>query len=170
VALFPGGFGTLDEAMETLTLVQTGKNPAIPLVLIDDDDGDYWENWFNFLKKTLLKRGLISGEDFSLFTITRDPVEAVENIVNFYRIYHSQRFVGNTLVIRLNQTLTPEQLETLESEFGEIIEPGSSLQLSGPLPDEQDQPDLLHLPRLSFEFNRRSFGLLKAFIRRLNSF
>jgi hypothetical protein len=170
VALFPGGFGTLDEAMETLTLVQTGKNPPIPLVLIDDDDGDYWENWFNFLKKTLLKRGLISGEDFSLFTITRDPVEAAENIVNFYRIYHSQRFVGNTLVIRLNQTLTPEQVETLESEFGEIIEPGSNLQLSGPFPDEQDQPDLLHLPRLSFEFNRRSFGLLKAFIRRINSF
>lgn len=170
VALFPGGFGTLDEAMETLTLVQTGKNPPIPLVLIDDDNGDYWENWFQFLRKTLLKRGLISGEDFSLFTITRDPVEAVENIVNFYRIYHSQRFVGNTLVIRLNQTLTPEQVETLESEFSEIIEPGSSLQLSGPFADEQDQPDLLHLPRLSFEFNRRSFGLLKAFIRRVNSF
>jgi len=73
VALFPGGFGTLDEAMETLTLVQTGKNQPIPLVLIDDDSGEYWEEWFAFIKKSLLGRGLISGEDFSLFSITRDP-------------------------------------------------------------------------------------------------
>lgn len=170
VALFPGGFGTLDEAMETLTLVQTGKNPPIPLILIDDDDGDYWENWFQFIKKTLLTRGLISGEDFSLFTITRDPAEAVQVIDEFYRVYHSSRFVGNRLVIRLNKDLGAEDVETLEREFAEIIEPGSALQLSGPLPEEQDQPDLLHLPRLSFEFNHKSYGLLKAFIRRINSF
>jgi hypothetical protein len=170
VALFPGGFGTLDEAMEALTLVQTGKNPPIPVVLIDDDDGDYWENWFQFLRKTLLKRGLISGEDFSLFTMTRDPLEAVEVIESFYRVYHSCRFVGHTLVIRLNRALSPEQAQTLESEFIEIIEPGSSLKLSGPLPEEQDQPDLLHLPRLTFEFNRRNYGLLEAFIRRISEF
>jgi hypothetical protein len=170
VALFPGGFGTLDEAMETLTLVQTGKNPPIPLVLIDDENGDYWEPWLKFIKKTLLKRGLISAEDFSLFTITRDPVEAVQVIEDFYRIYHSSRFVRNTLVIRLNRPLTPEQVDTLEREFLEIIEPGSSLQQVGPLPEEQDQPDLISLPRLTFEFNHRSYGLLKAFIRRLNSF
>jgi uncharacterized protein (TIGR00730 family) len=170
VALFPGGFGTLDEAMETLTLVQTGKNPPIPLVLIDDDNGEYWENWFQFLKNTLLKRGLISGEDFSLFTITRDPAEALEIIDSFYRVYHSLRFLGNTLIIRLNKKLTAEQLATLEEEFSEIIEPGSSLKLSGPFPEEDDQPDLIDLPRLSFEFNHYSYGLLKAFIRRLNSF
>ncbi len=170
VALFPGGFGTLDEAMEVMTLVQTGKNPPIPLVLIDDDAGDYWENWFQFLRKTLLKKGLISGEDFSLFTITRDPQEAVENIENFYRNYHSLRFVGPTLVMRLNVSLDSEQLGILESEFGEILQSGSHLRLTGALPEEADQPDLLHLPRLAFEFNRRSYGLLKAFIRRLNSF
>lgn len=170
VALFPGGFGTLDEAMETLTLVQTGKNPPIPLVLIDDDNGEYWENWLKFIKKTLLKRGLISAEDFSLFTITRDPAEAVQVIDEFYRVYHSSRFVNHTLVIRLNHPLTAGQLDTLEKEFLEIIEPGSSLQQVAALPEEQDQPDLLSLPRLTFEFNRRSYGLLKAFIRRLNSF
>jgi uncharacterized protein (TIGR00730 family) len=170
VALFPGGFGTLDEAMETLTLVQTGKNPPIPLILIDDDRGDYWENWLDFVKKTLLKKGLVSGEDFSLFSLTRDPVEAVQLIDEFYRVYHSSRFVHNTLVIRLNKPLTPEQVETLESEFREIINPGSSIQVTAALPEEKDQPDLLHLPRLTFEFNRRSFGLLKAFIRRINSF
>lgn len=170
VALFPGGFGTLDEAMETLTLVQTGKNPPIPLVLIDDDEGDYWENLFQFMKKTLLRRGLISGEDFSLFTITRDPAEAVRIIDEFYRLYHSSRFVGRTLVIRLNRPITSEQVEILEREFVEILEPGSTIRQTGALPDEKDQPDIEHLPRLSIEFNHRSYGLLKALIRRINSF
>lgn len=170
VALFPGGFGTLDEAMETLTLIQTGKNPPIPLVLIDDDDGSYWEPWFDFIKQVLLKRGLISGEDFSLFTITRDPFEAAQIIADFYRNYHSSRWVGQTLVIRLNKVLNAQQLTTLEEEFSEIIEPGCHLEMSGALPEEQDQPDLLDLPRLTFRFNRRNYGLLKAFLRRLNAF
>jgi len=170
VALFPGGFGTLDEAMETLTLVQTGKNPPIPLILIDDDSGDYWEEWFNFVKAALLRKGLISGEDFSLFTITRDPLEAVQVIDDFYRVYHSGRYVGDTLVLRLNKPLDSGHLQVLTSEFGEILKPGSHFRLTGPLPKEEDQPDLMHLPRLAFEFNRRNFGLLIAFIRRLNSF
>ncbi|ALC17904.1 DNA-binding protein [Desulfuromonas soudanensis] len=170
VALFPGGFGTLDEAMEALTLMQTGKNPPIPLVLIDSDEGDYWENWLQFIKKTLLKRGLISGEDFSLFTITRDPIEAAEIIDEFYRVYHSSRFVGDILVIRLNKTLEQSHLDTLTREFSEIIRAGSVPVFSAALPEEKDQPDLLHLPRLVFEFNHFSYGLLKAFIRRLNSF
>ena len=170
VALFPGGFGTLDEAMETLTLVQTGKNPPIPLVLIDDDEGGYWEPWFEFLRDTLLTRGLISGEDFSLFTITRDPFEAAQVISDFYRVYHSSRFVGRTLVIRMNKPLSAEQISTLQEEFSEIVEPGSRLTMTPALPAEGDQPDLLDLPRLAFEFNRRNYGLLEAFIRRLNSF
>jgi hypothetical protein len=170
VALFPGGFGTLDEAMETLTLVQTGKNPPIPLVLIDDDDGGYWEPWFAFIRDTLLTRGLISGEDFGLFTITRDPFEAAQVINDFYRVYHSSRFVGKTMVIRLNKPLHAEQIATLQDEFAEIIEPGSRLAMTKPLPAEADQPDLLDLPRLAFDFNRRNYGLLEAFLRRLNSF
>jgi hypothetical protein len=170
VALFPGGFGTLDEAMETLTLVQTGKNPPIPLVLIDDDQGGYWEPWFEFLRDILLTRGLISGEDFGLFTITRDPFEAAQIINDFYRVYHSSRFVGKTLVIRLNKPLNAEQIDILQAEFSEIVEPGSRLAMAPYLPEARDQPDLLDLPRLTFEFNRRSYGLLEAFIRRLNSF
>jgi len=170
VALFPGGFGTLDEALETLTLVQTGKNPPIPLVLIDDDHGGYWEPWFEFLRDILLTRGLISGEDFGLFNITRDPFEAAQIINDFYRVYHSSRFVGKTLVIRLNKPLNNEQIGILQEEFSEIVEPGSRLAMAPPLPEERDQPDLLDLPRLTFEFNRRCYGLLEAFIRRLNSF
>lgn len=170
VALFPGGFGTLDEAMEIMTLIQTGKNPPIPLVMIDDDAGDYWENWFQFIRNTLLKKGLISGEDFSLFSITRDPAEAVQFIDDFYQVYHSQRFVGQTLVIRLNKPLDSSHLQILQDEFSEILQPGSHFRLTGPLAKEADQPDLAHLPRLIFEFTNRNFGLLKAFIRRLNSF
>lgn len=170
IALFPGGFGTLDEFMEALTLVQTGKSPPIPLVLIDSDAGDYWEKWFSFLKETLLVKGLISGEDFSLFTITRDPEEAVQVIDDFYRVYHSGRYVGETLVLRLNKPLDSEHLQTLTSEFGAILAPGSRFRMTGPLPKEEDQPDLMKLPRIAFEFNRRNFGLLMAFIHRLNSF
>ena len=123
-----------------------------------------------FTRDSLLRRGLISGEDFSLFSITTDPVEAVQFIDDFYRNYHSLRFVGDKLVIRLNTSLDSIQLQTLNEEFNEIIRPNGSMQLTGPLAEEKDQPDLIHLPRLMLDFNRRSYGLLKAFIRRINSF
>jgi len=170
IALFPGGFGTLDEAMEAMTLIQTGKSPVMPLVMIDDDTGDYWENFFRFVKDTLFRKGLISGEDFSLFTITRDIHEAVEIIDSFYRNYHSMRWVGDTLVLRLKRPIDSDQLHTVGSEFSKILRPGGRMWLTGPLPEEHDQPDLLALPRLALEFDRRSYGLLKAMIRRINSF
>ncbi len=170
VVLFPGGFGTLDEGMEVMTLIQTGKNPPIPLIMIDDDEGGYWDKFLDFVRDPLLKRGLISGDDFSLFSITRDPAEAVALIDDFYRNYHSMRFVKNKLVIRLNRPLDSEHLRVLRDEFSEIITPGGSLQLTSALPEEADQPNLDKLPRLTMEFNRRSYGLLKAFIRRINSF
>ena len=169
VVMFPGGFGTLDETMEIMTLIQTGKNPPIPLVMIDDGDG-YWEDWLDFLRDSLLKRGLISGEDFGLFSLTRDPLEAVQMIDDFYRNYHSMRFVKNKLIIRLNKVLDSDHLKILTNEFGAILIPGGIMSLSSPLPEEDDQPDLKHLPRLMVEFNRRSYGLLKSFIRRINSF
>ncbi len=169
VALFPGGFGTLDEAMEIMTLIQTGKNPPIPLVMIDDDGG-YWDEFLDFMRDSLLKRGVISGEDFGLFSLVRDPAEAVQVIDDFYRNYHSMRFVRNRMIIRLNKPLDSDHLRVLTSEFGEILAPGGKISLSSPLPEESDQPDLKHLPRLKVDFNRRSYGLLKAFIRRINSF
>lgn len=169
VALFPGGFGTLDEGMEIMTLIQTGKNPPIPVVMIDDKDG-YWEDWLDFLRGSLLKRGLISGEDFALFSVVRDPAEAVQIIDDFYRNYHSMRFVKNKMIIRLNKVLDSDHLRILADEFGDILIPGGKMSLSSPSPEENDQPDLKNLPRLSVEFNRRSYGLLKSFIRRINSF
>lgn len=170
VVLFPGGFGTLDEGMEIMTLVQTGKNPPVPLIMIDDDEGTYWSKFFEFVRDPLFKRGLISGEDFSLFTITNDPAEAIALIDNFYHNYHSMRFVRDKLVIRLLRPLDSTQINILRDEFSEIIKPGGHLQLTSALPEEADQPDLSRLPRLTLEFNRRNHGLLYAFIRRINAF
>lgn len=168
VVLFPGGFGTLDEAMEVMTLIQTGKNPPIPLVMIDDERG-YWDDWLEFIRDSLFKREMISGDDFGLFSITRDIDEAVRMINEFYHNYHSLRFVRDTLVIRLNRPLEAAQVEILQSEFGQILVPGGRMRISGALPEEQDQPDLQDLPRLVMPFDRRSYGLLKSLIRRINS-
>jgi uncharacterized protein (TIGR00730 family) len=167
ISVFPGGFGTLDEAMEVFTLIQTGKTSPKPLVLVDDESG-YWDRWFEFVKRALLVRGLISGEDFSLFTITKSVEEAVQAIEEFYRNYHSLRFVDGLLVIRLNKELSDGEIAELESEFPELLRPGSRMERSGPLPEESDEPDLLELPRLVMKFDHQHYGLLMAFIRKVN--
>ena len=169
IAVFPGGFGTLDEAMEVFTLIQTGKTSPKPLVLVDDEDG-YWEQWFRFVKERLLVMGFISAEDFSIFTITKSPEEAVQVIEEFYTNYHSIRFVNGELVIRLTKELDLDQIEMLENEFPELRLPGSHILKTGPRPEEADEPDLIELPRLAFRFHHQHYGLLMAFIRRLNTF
>jgi uncharacterized protein (TIGR00730 family) len=169
IAVFPGGFGTLDEAMEVFTLVQTGKTPPKPLVLIDDESG-YWDLWFEFIKNAMLVRGLISAEDFSIFSITRNEDEAVEIIERFYRNYHSLRFVNGRLVIRLNKELTDDDIMVLDSEFPDMSLPGKRIERSAPFPEETDEPDLLDLPRIALHFNHKHYGLLMAFIGRLNTF
>lgn len=169
IAVFPGGFGTLDEAMEVFTLIQTGKTSPKPLVLVDDDDG-YWKHWFEFVKAGLLGKGFISGEDFSIFTITTSEEEAVQVIEEFYRNYHSMRFVNGLLVIRLNKELSDENLQELENEFPEIRIPDTRILRTLPLPEETDEPDLLNLDRIMLHFDHQHFGLLMAFIRKLNLF
>lgn len=169
IAVFPGGFGTMDEAMEVFTLIQTGKTAPKPLVLIDDESG-FWELWFDFIKHEMLVRGLISAEDFSIFTITPDVDEAIQVIEDFYRNYHSLRFCEDRLIIRLNKELRKEDIETLESEFPEMLISGTRIVSTPPLPEEADEPDLLKLPRLCLHFNHQHYGLLIAFIRQLNSF
>jgi uncharacterized protein (TIGR00730 family) len=169
VAVFPGGFGTLDEAMEVFTLVQTGKTSPKPLILVDDQDG-YWERFFDFVKESLLVKGFISGEDFSIFTITKSVDEAVEVIENFYRTYHSLRFIDHRLVIRLNRPLTPAQVAILEDEFSELIREGDHIRCCDQFPEENDEPDLAELPRISLLFDHHHYGLLLAFIHRINTF
>lgn len=169
VAVFPGGFGTLDEAMEVFTLVQTGKTSPKPLILIDDQDG-YWEQFLDFVKQSLLVKGFISGEDFSIFTITKDENEAVEVIEQFYRTYHSLRFIDHRLVIRLNKELSSDQIAILEDEFSELIKDGDHIRCCGLFPEEVDEPDLAALPRISLIFDHHHYGLLLAFIHRINTF
>jgi hypothetical protein len=169
IAVFPGGFGTLDEAMEVFTLIQTGKTNPMPLVLIDDESG-YWEQWFEFVKRRMLGMGLISAEDFSIFTVTRSAEEAVRVIDEFYSNYHSLRFLEKQLIVRLNKELSGDDILQLTNEFPEIRRPGTAIVRTRPLPEEVDEPDLLALPRISLNFDHQHYGLLMAFIRRINTF
>jgi hypothetical protein len=168
VALFPGGFGTLDEAMEVLTLVQTGKRYPIPLVLVDQPGGTYWSNWKQYVEKELLARNYIGPDDLRLFTIVDAVEDAVEVINRFYRRYNSLRFVKNRLVIRLNSTVSAENITQWKSQFTDILEPDGEFFASSVLPEEEDEPGIAHLPRLILDFNRRNYGRLRQLIDAIN--
>ncbi|MEG3439514.1 LOG family protein [Pannus brasiliensis CCIBt3594] len=176
IALFPGGFGTQDEAFETLTLCQTGKYGPAPLVLIDEPGGDYWQTWQERICANLQKRGLISPEDVYLYTITNDLTLACDAIRNFYRVYHSSRFVGESFVMRLNHDITDTQLEQINDMFSDIVVTGK-IERSKPLSEETNGQEELreiartgHLPRLVFHFNQQSYGRLYQLIHLINSF
>ncbi len=163
----PGGFGTLDEALEVLTLLQTGKREMMPVVLLNSPGGTYWTKFQDFVRSELLDGGMISAEDESLYMIT-DSVEAtVEELVHFYRIFHSMRYVRKHLVFRLNESLDEAFLAALNDRFRSIIVAGEIRQ-SGPLPEENDEPDLADKPRLVFQFDRRSHGQLREMINAIN--
>ncbi len=163
VALLPGGFGTLDEAFEVLTLLQTGKSSLFPLVLLDEPGGDYWRIWREFVEGHLLSRRLISPEDLSLFRVTDDVGEAVEEITGFYRVFHSMRYVGKELVLRLRRPLADAALARIRDDFSDILASGS-FHVGTSLPDEENEPRLAGLPRLIFRFNRKNFGRLRMLI------
>jgi uncharacterized protein (TIGR00730 family) len=167
VALFPGGFGTLDEAFETLTLVQTGKSSPVPIVALEGAGGDYWSTWEQWVRTQLLDRGWISPEDPGIYHLAKDPVDAMSYVVRFYRNYHSSRYVGDHLVIRLHHPLRPEDVATIEDEFKILCKTGG-FSASGPMPgEEEDHP---HLPRLTFHHTRHKYGLVHRLIRRINDF
>lgn len=170
VALFPGGFGTLDEAMETLALVQTGKRNPLPLVLLDDPDCPYWTHLIKFLEEELLARNYICPSDFALFTRVCSVDEALEKIQHFYRRYHSMRYVDNRLVIRLVSALNSDDVRKLREQFRDILLPEGSIEASGTLEAEMDDMDIIHLPRLVIDFNRKSFGRLRNLIDSINDF
>ncbi|MDW8311101.1 MAG: LOG family protein, partial [Verrucomicrobiales bacterium] len=169
IALFPGGFGTLDECYEALTLMQTGKSRLMPLVLIDRPRGTFWKTWDKHLKEHLLGNELISPEDLNLYQITDDVEQAVKWIVRFYRNYHSSRFVKDLFVIRLKHAPTPTAVEALNEDFADIVA-GPPFQLIEATPEEQEDGDCLHLARVAFGFDRKSYGRLRQLIDRLNSF
>lgn len=168
VCCLPGGFGTLDEGLEVLTLLQTGKRDMVPVVFLDAPGGRYWQDLHRFFIDHLLKAGLISPEDLSLYKLTDSVDEAVAEIVNFFKVYHSMRFVRNKLVLRLQQPVTPELIAELEAEFADILL-DDKIVASGPLSEERDEPLLADLPRLVLRFNRRSLGRLRQLIDSLNA-
>jgi len=165
--LFPGGFGTMDEAFEVLTLLQTGKTHPFPVVLVDEPGGTYWETWRRFLENSLLETGMISAEDFSLFRITSSVEEAVREIHGFYRVFHSMRYVGRDLVIRIREHLAPDTLASLNRDFPDLLVEGSISQGKA-LPEEADEPEIADLPRIVFRFNSGRQGRLRQLIDQLN--
>ena len=168
IALFPGGFGTHDEGFEILTLAQTGKSDPQPIVCLQAPGCDYWDDWYNFVTRQLLNRHLINPEDLSLFKITTSVDEAINEIGRFYRRFHSIRYVGRLLAIRLKTGISPEQVAGLHDTFGDLLSEGT-FELRGPLPEELDEPDLKDLPRLAFTSNRRSASRLRQLIDHLNA-
>ncbi len=167
IALFPGGFGTHDEGFEILTLAQTGKSDPMPIVCLQAPGCDYWDEWNRFITRQLLDRKLVSPEDFSLFKIVTTSDEAVEEIRTFYRRFHSIRYVGRQLVMRLTRPLAPDQVEALHKQFGDLLTDGTFEQ-RGCLTEELDEPELASLPRLTFPSNRRSAGRLRQLIDHVN--
>lgn len=169
IALFPGGFGTMDEAMEAMTLVQTGKRNPIPIVLLETKGDMYWEKWMEFMQDYLVKDGYLPPADVDLVTILSDEKEAVKVITSFYRRYHSMRYVGDLVVLRLKTRPEEYVIQALNEKFSDDLVPGGSFEARGALPEEEDEPELLELPRIIFPFNKKCFASLKAIIERVNS-
>lgn len=167
VCLSPGGFGTLDEGFEVLTLLQTGKRDMIPIVMLDPPGGDYWPSLQEFMDRQLAAQGMVSPEDRSLYLITDDADEAAREIYRFYRRYHSMRFVGSKLVFRLHEPISDQTLATINDRFADLLSGGEFRQATAHRA-EADEPELADLPRLSFRYNRRSPGRLRQLIDFLN--
>jgi len=167
IVLFPGGYGTHDEGFETLTLVQTGKTEPLPIVFVEPPGSGYWREWRAYVERHLRDPGLISPDDVDLFRITDDVDSAVQEIVGFYRVYHSLRYVGPKLVLRLLARLSPSRIEELEREFAPLVKSGR-MELLDALPEEGDQPEIAHLPRLVFHHRRDDYAMLRRLIDRIN--
>lgn len=166
VALFPGGFGTQDEAFECMTLSQTGKFGPVPLVLIDRPGGDYWRSWSTYIDEQLVQKGLVSPEDPSLYTVTDNLDVACNAITRFYQVYHSSRYVGDQLVIRLTTDLSDAEVEKLNADFSDILVKGK-IQKSQAL-SQEGQDETIGLPRLVLYFNQRDLGRLYQMIAAIN--
>jgi len=167
-ALLPGGFGTMDESFELLTLLQTGKTVPAPVVLLDAPGDDYWQGWYDFVTQQLLTDGLISAADLCFVKLTDSVEEAVDEICGFFRNYHSIRFVGRRLVVRVHHAPSPELLESLNSDFADIVVSGGfeAIEATGSEIADDDNTDL---HRIAFEFDRRHFDRLRQLIDALNA-
>lgn len=167
VVIFPGGFGTHDELLESITLAQTGKSQLVPIVLMDLPDGSYWSRWQEFLRDDVMSRGYIVEREMTFFRIRTSAESAVREITGFYRNFHSYRFVKQDLVIRLNHPPPAGLIDRLNLEFADIVTDGEVRQTE-PLPEEADDSDKLHLHRLLMRFNREDYARLRQMIDVIN--
>ena len=167
VVIFPGGFGTHDELLESITLAQTGKTQLVPIILMDLPDGTYWSRWQEFLRDDVMSRGYIIEREMTFFRICTSAEAAVKEITHFYSNFHSYRFVKQDLVIRLHRPPSAGLIDRLNRDFADIVT--SEVRQTDPLPDEADEPDKLHLHRLLMHFNREDYGRLRQMIDVINS-
>jgi uncharacterized protein (TIGR00730 family) len=165
----PGGFGTLDETFELLTLTQTGKGMPVPIVFLDTPGDQYWETVHDVIDGLLVQRGLVSSNDTKLYLVTDDGHRAVQEILRFYSNYHSLRYVGDVLVLRMQQAVTDEQLALLNERFGHLCRKGVITRTEA-LDPERKEHDHDTLPRIAFNFAKHGFSELRAMIDTLNSF
>jgi hypothetical protein len=166
MTFLPGGFGTADEAFEALTLIQTGKSPVLPLVMLDEPGGTYWKTFDEFIRQEMADRGMISANDTGLYRIADDAEKAAAEIEGFYRNYHSQRYLRDVLVLRIRRPLPAAALAELNARFGDMLS-ASAQQWQGPLPGEGEElPDL---PRLVLPFNRTDFARLRSLLDFVNA-
>ncbi len=166
-ALFPGGFGTLDEGFEMITLVQTGKSRPRPIVLMEPRGSTYWATWMNFVKRQLVRNGFIKKEDLNLIHIVKSVDAAVKYIEDFYRVYHSIRYVSGLAVLRLNREISEKTLKLINKKFKDILISGEVM-VSPPTSKEIQEGEFLKLPRLVMNFNMRDFGRLCEMIHFIN--
>jgi len=164
--LVPGGFGTMDETFELLTLVQTGKADLHPIVLLDPPGGSYWKQFDRFLRSDLLAPGFINDDDVALYRRVDSVDEAVREIESFYRVFHSQRMVGNKLILRLNLMPDEATLEELSKEFADILR--GPIRPAGASKAEIRDEDVPGLPRIALNFDRQHIGRLRRLVDRLN--
>ena len=164
----PGGFGTQDETFELFTLQQTGKSVPAPIVLLDTPGGTYWHSWLRFVEEELVANGLVSPGDLDLFLITDDVDAACGEITGFYRNYHSIRWNGDTLIVRMLQAPTDEQLAALNETHGHLLVDGDIV-LAEPTPAERSGNDHLQLARLAMTYDKYRQSSIHGIIRDVNT-
>ncbi len=169
LVLCPGGFGTLDETLEALTLIQTGKSPLVPVVLLDEPNGTFWQDALAFISKQLQGNGYILPSDLKLLSLVHSAEEAVAQITRFYSNYHSSRWLKERFVVRLQHPLNAEAIEQLPELFADLCKNGGFVQQVGAFENEGDEPELSHLSRLAFTFRGREYGRLRELYDFLNS-
>lgn len=165
---FPGGVGTMDELFEALTLIQTGKATVYPIVLVDAKGGKYWKFWLQFMSEHLMRLNLISETDFALFKVTDDIEVAIDEIVQFYSNFHSYRYIGDKLILRIENALSEDGMQKLRDEFSDITQDGE-IEQTGALDGESDEEDFIDMTRIVLRHKRRDFGRLRMLIDAVNN-